>query len=82
MNPELAPYVGVVAVVGAAAVTWAARLWPAPARPAEDSEPAGAVGELWLACHTTRCAHMTTRHDLTPAGPVCRGCGAVTEVQP
>ncbi|EST22811.1 hypothetical protein [Streptomyces niveus] len=81
MNPDLAPYVGAVAVIGAAAVTWAARLFPAPARPVED-KPAAAVDELWLACHTTRCAHMTTRHDRTPAGLVCRSCGNVTEVQP
>ncbi|MEV8394792.1 MULTISPECIES: hypothetical protein [unclassified Streptomyces] len=82
MNPELAPYVAAVAVVGAAAVTWAARACPAPDRPADDGEPTAAGDELWLACHTMRCAHMTTRHDRTPAGPVCRSCGNVTKVQP
>lgn len=79
MSADLAPYMAAVAVVGAAAITWAARVYPAPARPAENRKPA--ADELWLACHTTRCAHMTTRHDRTPAGPVCRGCHTVKEVQ-
>ncbi|NUP52305.1 MAG: hypothetical protein HOW97_34030 [Catenulispora sp.] len=35
----------------------------------------------WLPCHTTTCGHMTTPHDHTPAGLVCRSCThTVTEV--
>lgn len=31
---------------------------------------------LWLACHSTVCGHMQTRHDLAPGGTaVCRACG-------
>jgi hypothetical protein len=30
---------------------------------------------LWLPCHTTTCAHLTTPHQPTPHGPVCRTCG-------
>ncbi|WP_405799330.1 hypothetical protein [Streptomyces sp. NBC_01506] len=31
---------------------------------------------LWLACHSTACGHMQTRHDVAPEGaPVCRACG-------
>lgn len=30
---------------------------------------------LWLACHSTVCGHMETRHDPAPGGPpVCRAC--------
>ncbi|MER6197990.1 hypothetical protein ABT234_11580 [Streptomyces sp. NPDC001586] len=29
----------------------------------------------WAACHTTRCAHLTTSHTRTPAGLVCDECG-------
>lgn len=33
-------------------------------------------GLLWLACHSTVCGHMETRHDPAPEGaPVCRACG-------
>lgn len=31
--------------------------------------------DAWAACHTTRCAHLTTRHSRTPAGLVCDECG-------
>ncbi|MEV7584424.1 hypothetical protein [Streptomyces erythrochromogenes] len=31
--------------------------------------------DAWVACHTLRCAHLTTRHTHTPAGLVCDECG-------
>lgn len=30
---------------------------------------------VWLPCHSLTCAHLTTPHDPSPTGPVCRGCG-------
>lgn len=32
-------------------------------------------GPAYLPCHTTTCGHMTTPHDRTAVGLVCRGCG-------
>ncbi|MFE4649317.1 hypothetical protein [Streptomyces sp. NPDC056707] len=41
---------------------------------AEDATPLDSC--VWLACHTTQCGHMQTRHDITESGRlVCRGCG-------
>lgn len=49
----------------------------APLLAAEPDAPA------YLPCHTTVCGHMTTPHDRTAAGLVCRGCGNTTlEVTP
>ncbi|MFD0078190.1 hypothetical protein ACFVIY_37815 [Streptomyces sp. NPDC127166] len=70
----LSPYLAGLLLAAAVAVTWAARLWPTRPAPTARVESVAAV---WRACHTTRCAHMTTRHDETPAGLVCRGCGTV-----
>ncbi|MFE5658330.1 hypothetical protein ACFQ9H_19335 [Streptomyces sp. NPDC056517] len=71
----LSPYLAALLLAAAVAVTWAARLWPArPTPAAARTEPEAVV---WLACHTTRCAHLTTRHDETPDGLVCRSCGTV-----
>ncbi|MFD3923065.1 hypothetical protein [Streptomyces sp. NPDC058595] len=39
-----------------------------------DEEPQAV---LWLACHSTACGHMQTRHDAGPDGAViCRACGS------
>lgn len=70
----LSPYLAALLLAAAVAVTWAARLWPTRPAPTTARTDASAV---WRACHTTRCAHLTTRHDETPAGLVCRGCGTV-----
>ncbi|MFF5285226.1 hypothetical protein [Streptomyces sp. NPDC013171] len=70
----LSPYLAGLLLAAAVAVTWAARLWPARTAPSAARTDASAV---WRPCHTTRCAHMTTRHDETPSGLVCRGCGTV-----
>ncbi|MFG2993987.1 hypothetical protein ACGFZK_32630 [Streptomyces sp. NPDC048257] len=35
----------------------------------------GGAPDEWAACHTTRCAHLTTPHTRTPAGLVCDDCG-------
>ncbi|MFF7365656.1 hypothetical protein [Streptomyces sp. NPDC008125] len=60
---DLAPYLGAVAVVGVAAVTWAARLARAPERPTTGTAfTRPAPGTRYLPCHTTRCAHMTHPH--------------------
>ncbi|MFF5451836.1 hypothetical protein ACFY40_11425 [Streptomyces sp. NPDC012950] len=74
MNAML-PYLGALLVAAAVAITWAARLWPARPVPVAAVRPD--APEVWLACHTTQCAHMTMRHDPAPAGLVCRGCGTV-----
>ncbi|MET7944234.1 hypothetical protein [Streptomyces sp. NPDC005302] len=35
--------------------------------------------EIRMPCHTTRCAHLTTRHDEVSEDQFkCRGCGNVT----
>lgn len=39
--------------------------------PAVEPTPTAA----YLPCHTTVCGHMTTPHDRTAGGLVCRGCG-------
>lgn len=72
----LSPYLAVLLLAATVAVTWAARLWPTRPAPAPVAARVDAAA-VWLACHTTRCAHLTTRHDETPAGLVCRGCGTV-----
>jgi hypothetical protein len=74
----LAPYLGVLLLAAAVAVTWAARVWPARTAPVS-ARPDDSV--VWLRCDTTSCAHMTTRHDRTPAGLVCRGCGSEKGVE-
>jgi hypothetical protein len=34
---------------------------------------------VWMACHTTRCAHLTTRHDEIAEDVFrCRDCDHVT----
>lgn len=78
MSGEFMPYMGAVLVVGAAAVTWAARL--APSADAKDTavftEPV--PGGRWLACHELRCAHMTNLH--LPVGDgrwECSNCRTV-----
>ncbi|MFJ5820079.1 hypothetical protein ACIQGT_40270 [Streptomyces sp. NPDC093108] len=78
MNTELAPYVGAVAVVSAAAITWAARVAPLVARPTEP-EPASFTepepGTRWLRCDTTTCGHLTRPHVPQPDGTwVCTVC--------
>ncbi|MFF1961020.1 hypothetical protein ACFVWX_29100 [Streptomyces sp. NPDC058220] len=61
--------------VQAVALAVADRRLPAP-ETVEDTE-AGPV--VWLACHTTVCGHLTTRHDMTATGALaCRTCGSVT----
>ncbi|MGP3686494.1 hypothetical protein ACTVZO_17610 [Streptomyces sp. IBSNAI002] len=35
----------------------------------------GGAPDAWAACHTTRCAHLTTPHSRTPAGLECDECG-------
>lgn len=31
---------------------------------------------VWMACHSLKCGHLQTRHDVTESGRlVCRGCG-------
>lgn len=43
--------------------------------------PAGPPAAAYLPCHSLACGHMTTPHDHTAAGLVCRGCNhTVTEV--
>ncbi|MFB7171117.1 hypothetical protein ACFCYM_09885 [Streptomyces sp. NPDC056254] len=37
----------------------------------------GGAPDAWAACHTTRCAHLTTPHSRTPAGLECHECGHV-----
>lgn len=79
MSAQFAAYGGAVAVVGTAAVTWAARLMRTPAR-TPDAAPfvLPAPGTRYLPCHTARCAHMTHPH--LPHGDGswrCRQCGNV-----
>lgn len=35
---------------------------------------------VWLPCHSTTCAHLTTPHQPSPTGPACRRCGAIATV--
>ena len=35
---------------------------------------------VWLPCHSTTCAHLTTPHQPGPTGPVCHHCGAIATV--
>ncbi|MFI5809288.1 hypothetical protein [Streptomyces sp. NPDC051561] len=65
----LASHRGIVTLLAG----WAVRLRSVRPRPAAAGSPE--VVEVWLACHTTTCAHLSTRHDRTPAGLVCRACG-------
>ncbi|WP_097933337.1 MULTISPECIES: hypothetical protein [unclassified Streptomyces] len=78
MSAEILPYMGAVLVVGAAAVTWAARLAPS-ARPEDTAVFAEPVpGGRWLQCDELRCAHLTRLH--LPVGDgrwKCTGCGTV-----
>ena len=67
--------------LGGAALAVASRYWPwwrhrtAPVTaPAAEPRP-----DAHMACHTTVCAHMSTAHDRTPTGLVCRGCGTTKE---
>ncbi|MGW5352238.1 hypothetical protein ACWERV_17215 [Streptomyces sp. NPDC004031] len=62
------------------AVLWAGREHrrtpaPLPAAPRP-------VADAYLPCHTARCGHMSTAHDRTEAGLVCRGCGTTREEAP
>jgi hypothetical protein len=51
------------------------RAEPVPAVPHEPvPEPAA-----YVACHTPVCGHMSTPHDRTAAGLVCRGCKTTKE---
>lgn len=68
-----------VALTGAAGVLVATlragrehRIEPVPA-------PAAPAPAAYLACHTTACAHMSTPHDRTAGGLVCRACGTTRE---
>ncbi|MFE2940990.1 hypothetical protein ACFXKG_18295 [Streptomyces sp. NPDC059255] len=52
---------------------------PAPSPAPADEDPAP-VPVRYLPCHSTRCAHLTTRHTELPGGGwVCttRGCGRI-----
>lgn len=73
-------YLGALLLLGVVAVTWAARLVHAPhTEPAVVPFTAPEPVERWLACHTTRCAHMSTRHRPTAdAEWTCTGCGTTT----
>ncbi|MFF2189283.1 hypothetical protein [Streptomyces sp. NPDC058155] len=78
---EVYPYLGALLALGAMAVTWAARLAHAPRHQAPNVAKftAPEPGTRWLACHTTRCAHMTTRHRPAADGTwTCTGCGTTT----
>ncbi|MFW3473612.1 hypothetical protein ACN24M_20330 [Streptomyces microflavus] len=80
MSAEFLPYMGAVLAVGAAAVTWVARLAPpaGPEDPAVFTEPV--PGGRWLVCHEVRCAHMTHLH--VPVGDgrwQCSKCQTVKE---
>lgn len=66
------PYLGALLVLAVMGITWAIRLAPPAPRA---SAPAVEASVEWVACHSLHCAHLTTRHDRTPAGLVCRGCG-------
>ncbi|MGC4946213.1 hypothetical protein ACLQ2N_08400 [Streptomyces sp. DT224] len=80
MSAELVPYLGAVAVAGAAAVTWAARL--APSRPAPAPAPVFTEpepGVRWLVCDALKCAHRTVPHRPHPSGGwECSRCEHVT----
>jgi hypothetical protein len=43
--------------------------------------PASPTPAAYVPCHTTVCAHMSTPHDRTAAGLVCRGCKTTKEEQ-
>ncbi|MFJ8855276.1 hypothetical protein [Streptomyces sp. NPDC102437] len=78
MSAGLAPYLGAVAVIGAVAATWAARL-ASTARTTDtavfaEPEP----GVRYLRCDMPRCAHMTHPHRPQVDGTwVCSHCGDV-----
>lgn len=78
----VSPYLGVLLLAAAAAVVWAARLWPTRTVPAPVPGPRRDESAEWLPCHSlsSRCGHMTTPHDRTESGLVCRYCQTVTEV--
>lgn len=76
MSQTTTALIGAVLGIGTAATALGARAWPVrrPAAPAHDAAPA--VPVVWLACHSTRCAHLTTRHTRNPDGTAtCTGCG-------
>ncbi|WP_405674822.1 hypothetical protein OG292_03045 [Streptomyces sp. NBC_01511] len=78
---DLYPYLGALLVLGTMAATWAARLGHASRHQAPTATvfTAHEPGTRWLACHATRCAHMTTRHRPTADGAwTCTGCGTTT----
>lgn len=61
--------IGALAVLAAAIIRQGTgRIEPATTQPPPHPD-------LWLPCHTTRCGHMSTIHDPTPTGHVCRDCG-------
>ncbi|MGW2580806.1 hypothetical protein ACWCYZ_05615 [Streptomyces virginiae] len=49
-----------------------------PYGPGSGRHRLGDAPDAWAACHTTRCAHLTTRHSITPAGLVCDECDHLT----
>lgn len=79
----MSPYLGVLLLAAVVGVVWAARR--RPARPAPViPRPRRTEAAAWLQCHslTDRCGHMTTPHDRTESGLVCRYCQTVKEVTP
>jgi hypothetical protein len=79
VSTDTAFLLGSILGPGGAALAIASRYLPRPRTTPFTAPAAEPRPDAHMACHTTVCAHMSTAHDRTPAGLVCRGCGNTKE---
>lgn len=81
VSTDTAFLLGSILGPGGALLAIASRYLPRPRKQPAAAPPAQSGAAVHVPCHDLRCGHLSTPHDRTPLGLVCRVCGTTTRTK-